>query len=263
MCNLPEGTHVPRACDRWAGQFPPSRVSDKDKISFWSSFWCLLHWSVSISQRCSEAWGTCQLFSFLLFTEQVANKVRKKSCDHLQSFLFLFFSNLLVPRWFLGVKSNLVGSSEGSGQVVRGGLVDSGSSASRAGSAAPLLPSVVVPGRGLARPGWTEAWWTCQARLGFSKLWRSCGTFRPPAARHSTLAICWQVHISHCGELKWWNRQKKSFICSSLRLPRLWFGIKHLLHDLLQGQFLSSNKGYDFRQAVLPLAGGNLPGDLI
>lgn len=24
----------------------------------------------------------------------------------------------------------------------------------------------------------------------------------PPAARHSTLAICWQVHISHCRELK-------------------------------------------------------------
>lgn len=53
----------------------------------------------------------------------------------------------------------------------------------------------------------------------------------PPAGRHSMLAICWQVHISHCGELKWLSRQKKSFISSSLRIPRLWFGIKHLLHD--------------------------------
>ena len=44
-----------------------------------------------------------------------------------------------------------MGSSEGSGQLVRGVLVDSESSASRAGSAAPLLPRVVVPGRGLAR----------------------------------------------------------------------------------------------------------------
>ena len=83
----------PRAYDRWAGQFPPSCVSDKDKISFWSSFWCLVHWAVSISQRCSEAGDTCQLFSFSLFTEQTTNKVRKKKAVIIfrHSCIFCFF----------------------------------------------------------------------------------------------------------------------------------------------------------------------------
>lgn len=89
----------------------------------------------------------------------------------------------------------------------------------------------------------------------------SCGT--APTARRSTRAICWQVHISRCGELEGWDRQERSFICSSLRVPSLGVGIKHLLHDLLQGQFLSSNKGYDLRQAVPPPAGGDSPEDVI
>lgn len=87
-------------------------------------------------------------------------KSEKKSRDHLPSFLYFlfFFSNLLVPRWFLGVKGTLVGSSEGSGQVVHGILVESVSSVSREGSAVRLLLSVVGSSEeAWLRPGWTEA----------------------------------------------------------------------------------------------------------
>lgn len=84
----------------------------------------------------------CSQSRLLIKSEKKAVIIFSHSC--------LFVFNLLVPRWFLGVKSNLVGSSEGSGQVVRGVLVESVSSASRAGSAVRLLPSVVGSSK---RPG--------------------------------------------------------------------------------------------------------------
>ena len=177
-------------------------------------------------------------------------------------FIHLFF-NLFVPRWFLVLKTNLLGSSKRSGQVVHLILVESMSLTPGRSQQSCSCPALWVPEKGLVR-AWLNRR-TNEHVMRVSSLPDS-GTavaLSPPAARHSTLAICWQVRISHCRELKWLNRQKKSFICSSLRIPRLWFGIKHLLHDLLQGQFLSSNKGYDFRQAVLPLAEGYSLEDLI
>lgn len=176
-----------------------------------------------------------------------------------------FFQSTCTQRrstlCFLVLKTNFLGSSKRSVHVVCLLLVEIMSHILGCSKQSWLPP-------GFWRRAWFRPWLYRRTnehvmRVSSFPVSGTAVALSPPAARHSTLAICRQVHISHCRELKWLNRQKKSFICSSLRIPRLWFGIKHLLHDLLQGQFLSSSKGYDFRHTELPLAGGNLPEDLI
>lgn len=118
QCRTLEGTSITFACNKYARWFPEFRLSDKDKISFWK----VLHWAISIFHSCFEAWSVFHYFFFFFFFYCSQSRLLIKSEKKLWSLADLFFQSIHTQRrsalWFLVVKTDLLGSSKRSVQVV-------------------------------------------------------------------------------------------------------------------------------------------------